>query len=756
MRRSFFALILLLTPQLSWAFLIEDIEVRGLARISKGTVLNYLPLRVGERFDQERSSGLAMRALYETGLFEDVALFHKDGVLIVAVTERPAIGEIKLEGNRKLDTDTLMETLRQAGIAKGRVFNRSTLEEVENELRRLYFSSGNYAAKVEVEAIPLPRNRVSVDIQISEGEIARIRQINLVGNQSYPDDELLGLLDSGEYTINPFSTADEYSRIKLSGDIETLRSYYLDRGYLRFDVTSTQVSLSPDKKDIFVTINMKEGERYVVRSVRLAGEFPVPEEELKGLIEIKPADYFSRKAISATTSEISDRLGEEGYAFANVNAVPEVDEAKKEVDLTFFVDPGKRVYVRRINIFGNTETDEIVLRREIRQMEGAWLSPKDLRRSQTRLQRLSYLESVNIETIRVPGTDDQVDINIDVAEGSTGSFSIGAGVTSDGFALTLDFNQENIFGTGNRWNLSFDNTDSTNQFSSSFTDPYYTEDGISRTIKGFAREVDATEESVTSDYVMDSYGFSLDYGIPLSEYATFRLGIGWESNNVETTDGTSDEIINFIAQHDDNYHDYFFNLGHTYDTRDRTIFATQGLVNKLSAKVIVPGSDLEYFKISNQFDYYYPLTSGLVLSTSANISYGDGYQGGLGELPFYTRYFVGGVRSLRGFKSGSLGPKDSNNDATGGDFKTVGSIELVFPVPLSESSKTTRLSTFVDFGNVFADYEDFDEKAFRVSGGLSFVWLAPIGPLTFSYAVPLEKESGDRVERFQFTIGTIF
>ncbi len=749
-------LLLLFATKSVFAFVISDIDVHGLERISKGTVLNYLPLRVGEVFDIKKNSSQAIRALYDTDLFDDIILARQGNVLLVTVKERAAIGEINLEGNEKVDDDKLMETLKHAGIARGRVFNRSTLEEVENEVRHFYFSAGNYAAKINASTTPLPRNRVAVNIEVSEGAVARIRQINLVGNQAYSDGILLDLLDSGEYSANPFSTADEYSRVKLSGDIEKIRSYYMDRGYLNFKVSSTQVSISPDKKDIFVTIGIDEGARYKVSSLRLTGEFPVAKESLEKLIQTKEGKYFSRKKVTASSKEIRDLLGESGYAFANVNVVPEADDELKEVELTFFVDPGKRVYVRRINISGNTDTDEMVYRRELRQMEGGWLSPKALRRSKTRLQRLPFVDSVAVNTERVASTDDQVDINISIVEGSTGSFSIGVGVTNEGLTLNLDFNQENIFGTGNRWNLSFDNTKSTNQFSTSFTDPYYTEDGISRTVRAFAKEVDAGEIEVTQNYLKNSYGTGISFGIPRSEYSTLRLGLGWEQDKIETTEESSDEIVGFVDEFGDRNSAYYLNLGYTFDTRDRTIFATTGFRNSLSSKIAVPGSDLEYFKISNNFDYYYPFGNSLTWRSSIKLAYGDGYGGELKQLPFYSRYYAGGIRSLRGFESGSLGPRDSKDDASGGDFKTMGSLELVFPVPLTENAKTTRLSVFVDFGNVFADFSDFDENEFRVSSGISFVWIAPIGPLTFSYAEPMKEGSDDDVERFQFTIGNIF
>ena len=739
------------------SFVVSDIVIEGNERIDLGTILNYLPVRNRDRFVPGEDSARVLRALYETGLFSDVVVKQRDGnTLVVDVEERPAIGSIKIDGNKKIDTEELSKSLRQADIALGRVYNRSILETVERELRRVYFSSGNYGSEIDIQIEELERNRVALNIDITEGAVARIEHINIVGNDSYPEDELLDLLQSSEKKINPFSSADEYSQVKLAADIETLRSFYQDRGYIRFEVDSTQVSISPDKRDIFIVINIREGERYTLRDIELEGEVDIPLEELRALIAVNSGDVFARKDIVRSSNAINDRLGQDGYAFAEVDVLPDINDESRDVGLTFVIKPGKRVYVRRITFSGQYKTRDEVLRREMRQLEGSRFSPALVNRSRVRLQRLAFMQSVSIRTPRVPGTDDQVDLEITVQEGQSGSFSAGLGYGSDGgTTVNLAFQQDNLFGTGESLQFSFDNSRTTRQLSLSFRDPYFTDDGISRTVGAFIRETDTSNQSSTSRYLASTRGASVRFGVPLSEFSTFRIGVGYERTELGTTGESPDEITSFVEDEGDIFNIYDINLGFTYDTRNRTVFATDGAINRLSLETAIPGSDYTYYKLGYAFEFFQAITDRYTFSTTARIDSGYGYDE-YERLPFFNRYFAGGVRTLRGYKTGSLGPKDSRDNAAGGDFRTLGTVELIFPPPFVEEPGATRFSLFTDFGNVYRDTDSFDVDEFRGSYGVAFVWLSPVGPLTFSWANPYNDQEGDRKQRFQFTIGSIF
>jgi len=743
------------TPALASSFVVADIDVQGTERFGRGTVLANMPVDVGERFDSERDAGRVIKSLYATGLFEDVSLLRRGAALVVRVSERPAIGEINIEGSHKLDDEQMLDSLKQQGIATGRVYNRSTLETVERELRRLYFSTGNYGLRLETRVEELPRNRVAVNIDIAEGSAAHIRQINIVGNDHFTEEDLLDLLESSELTSVPFSTADQYSRVKLAGDLEILSSHYQDRGFIRADIESTQVSISPDKKDIFITIKIDEGERYTVGDVRLAGELAVAEDELHGLLQLESGASFSRARMNAGSDAITERLGEDGYAFANVNVVPEIDDQQRRVDLTYFVDPGKRAYVRRISFRGASGTEDRVFRREMRLMEGGRFDPALLRRSRVRLQRLRFVQAVTVETPRVPGRDDQVDVVFAITEGPSGSFTIGAGYGSDGFLFNLGLTQDNLFGSGERMSFNFDNSESINQLEASFTDPYYTPEGISRTWRAYIRETDASKVGSTTDYISDSYGASLGFNVPITEFANLGLGAAFDRTEITETADTSDEIQGYLAANGTRFDVFSLTSSLSHDTRNRTVFAETGTLNRVNLQLGVPGSDVEFFKLGYRFEWYTPLSERLVLSTNARLDYGDGY-GDFNELPFFERYFAGGVRSLRGYKGGSLGPRDSTGDAAGGDFRSLGSLELIFPPPFVEEPGSTRFSLFVDAGNVFADVDDWDADVLRGSYGIAFVWLSPVGPLTFSLAEAFNDEPGDDLDSFQFTIGSIF
>lgn len=739
------------------AFTIADIVVTGNDRIDLGTVLTYLPVRTRDRFDPSADGPRVLRALYATGLFDDVVIKRRGAsTLVVELVERPAIGSIEIDGNDKIPTEELERSLQQADIAPGRVFNRAILESIERELRRVYFSSGNYGSRIDVEIEPLDRNRVAVNIDITEGAIARIEHINIVGNEAFDQETLTGLLQSRENPWNPFSSADEYSQVKLAADIETLRSFYQDRGYIRFDIESTQVSISEDLADIFIVINVREGERYSVDEIDISGDTDIPEDELAALIDIPPGAVFARKDIVRSNGRITDRLGQDGYAFAEVDVIPDIDDESRSVSLDFRVRPGNRVYVRRITFTGQYKTRDEVLRREMRQLEGSRFSPQLVERSRIRLQRLAFMQSVSIATPRVPGSDDQVDLVVTVQEGPSGSFSAGIGYGSEGtLSGNLAFSQENLFGTGESMQFSFDTSSITRQLSLRLRNPYFTDDGISRTLSGFVRETDTSNTESQSRFLSSTRGADVSFGVPLSEFSTFRIGLGYEHTEIGRTDGTPDDIISFLDDNGETYDVFDLNLGFTYDTRNRTVFATSGTVNQFSLEAVIPGSDLTYYRLGYRFELFVTVTERYTFSSTIRVDGGSGY-GDFGSLPFFKRYFAGGVRTLRGFETGSLGPRDSNENSSGGDFRTLGTVELIFPPPFVDEPGATRFSLFSDFGNVFDDVDDFETEELRGSYGIAFVWLSPVGPLTFSLAESYNEDPDDEIQRFQFTIGSIF
>jgi outer membrane protein insertion porin family len=759
MRTIFHALVLFLllsgTARAFEPFVVEDVRVEGLQRISAGTVFNYLPVKVGETIDTEGSAA-AIRALFKTGFFNDVYLEQDGDILVVHVTERAAISSIEIKGNRDLETEELLDGLKQIGLAEGRVFDRSLLDKVEQELQRQYFSRGKYAVSLDTTVTPLERNRVGILIDISEGRVARIKQINIVGNQRYPDTELLDDFTLSTPTLFSFITKnDQYSKQKLAADLEILRSFYLDRGHLNFNITSTQVSITPDKKDIYITINISEGEQYRIREVTLSGDLVVEPEELFPLVRINPEDVFSRKRVTEVVDRISAKLGDNGYAFANVNTVPELDDEKNEVSLAFFIDPGNRVYVRRVNLEGNVSTRDEVLRREMRQMEAGWFSAEKVERSRERLQRLGFFEDVNVETPTVPGTTDQVDVNYSVAETSSGSITAGLGYSqSSGLLFNASVSQDNFLGSGKRVSFAFNNSDVNTLYSFSYTNPYYTIDGISRGFGMFYRETDADEANL-SDYTTDSFGINVSFGIPITEFERIFLNTEYENIELKPTISSPFEVFDFINRHGDSYDNIKLTGSWIHDTRNKAIFADRGGLMRVALETTVPGSGLEYYKLNYRQQQFVQLTRNLTLSLNGELGYGDGF-GDFEQLPFFENFFAGGVRSVRGFEDNTLGPRDSNGNPIGGSFRVIGNAELIFPVPFFEDTKSFRMSAFFDIGNVFEDFEDFDAGDLRYSVGLAGLWLSPLGPLSISLGYPINDESGDEVQNFQFTIGTFF
>ena len=758
---------LMLITGFAWAsesFIVSEIRIEGLERLPDGTLLNYLPVQVGDPLDSKQVV-YSIKELYKTGFFADVQLFRDGEVLVVKVKERPSISEVNFSGNNDIDSKTLEGALEDIGIVQGRIYNRSLLEKLTQELERVYFSQGKYGIRIETEIEELDQNRVNIDIKISEGRVALIRQINVIGNKIFDDETLLDELELGVPGAFSLSDADEYSKPKLNADLETLRSYYLDRGYIKFSADSTQVSITPDKKDIYITINIEEGEQYSIADVKLIGPMVVDEKILNDLILTKTGDVFSRKLMTTTQKRLEDRLGKVGYAFAKVKLLPEIDEDKKTIDLTYQLVPGNKAHVRHINFHGNIRTHEEVLRREMRLMEGSILASDKLERSKIRLQRLSYLENVDVETRPVPGTDDMVDLEVSVEERLSGSFNIGAGFSqTQGFLFNVGLTQENLMGTGQRLSVNI-NTDSANTvYNISFTDPYYTVDGISRSISLSFAKRDASEEEI-NDFQTDSYSANVNYGIPLTEYATLRLGYGLSHVDLMLSSiNPSLEASGFVSEYGDSYDNLLLNASYTYDTRNRTVFANRGSSQTVALNMSAPGSDLEFYKLSYLTKFYFGLTDDLTLLLRSNLAYGNGYSD-LDELPFYERYFAGGLRTVRGYDSNSLGPRDDYGSPMGGNMRVTAGADLIFPIPfVDKPPSSVRFSAFYDIGNVFletaptfnASEDGFVFEELRASAGLSFVWLAPIGPLRFSWAHALNPVEGDNTRVFQFSIGSFF
>jgi len=731
-------------------FVVKDIRVEGLQRTEPGTVFSYLPVKVGETMNAEKARA-AVRALYATGFFQDVRLEAENEVLVVFVRERPAVAQIDFSGMREFEPDMLRKALRELGLAEGRIFDRAVLDSAEQEIKRQYLSRGLYAAEVQTTVTPLERNRVGISIAVTEGEVAKIRGINLVGNAVFPESELLGLFvlrTPGWLTW--YTKHDRYSRERLAADLETLRSYYLNRGYLDFSLESTQVSITPDRRDIFITVNMVEGEIYTVSEVTLAGQMLLPREELEALVRLKPGDVFSREKLAASTKAISDRLGNEGYAFANANAIPSVDKEKRTVAFSIVIDPGRRVYVRRIDIAGNNKTRDEVVRRELRQLEGAYYDASKIQLSRRRIDRTNYFGEVTVETTPVEGSPDQVDVTYSVKEKATGALLLGVGFSSlEKIALSASITQANAFGTGKYLSANV-NSGSVNQvYSLSYVDPYYTVDGVSRGFDLYKRRTDASGLDVGA-YVTDSLGGGIKFGYPVSELVTVDFGANLEAVDLQIFANSPLQYIKFVEAFGNQYTYGSGTVGLARDTRDSLITTTAGTYLRVSSELA--GGDLQYYRLGYQHQWYTPLSRTLTLHVGGEIGYAGGY--GDKPLPFFKNFFAGGPGSVRGYRSFSLGPQDEAGNAVGGNRKLVGVAELLFPMPGAEQDRSIRLAWFLDGGQVYGNRIELGEL--RYSTGLALFWSSPLGPLRLSWAHPLNAKGTDRKQGLQFTFGTGF
>ena len=733
-------------------FVVKDIRVEGLQRTEAGTVFSYLPVKVGETLTEERAQQ-AIRALFATGFFKDVRLEVEGGVLVVTVEERPAIAQIDFSGIKAFETEQLRKILREQGIADGRIFDRAVLDNAEQELKRQYLGRGLYAVTVQTTVTPLERNRVGINFTVNEGSVAKIRSINIVGAQAFQEKALLGeitLRTPGWLTW--YTRHDEYSREKLAADLETLRSFYQNRGYLDFAIDSTQVSITPERNDIYVTINLSEGEKYTVSDVKLAGQMIVPEDELRKLIRLKPGDVFARDRLTESTKAIADRLGNDGYAFSNANAVPEVDKDKRTVAFTILIDPGRRVYVRRINFGGNTRTRDDVIRRELRQLEGGFYDASKIQLSKQRIDRTQFFKDVNVETAPVSGSADQVDVNFTVEEKPTGAILLGAGLSStESFVVQGSVSQTNFLGSGKTISVDVNTGKINKVYSMSYTDPYYTVDGVSRGFDLYHRNVNASSLSV-GPYRTATTGGGVRFGVPLAERVGINFGLNAESVKIDTFDTSPLAYVNFVNSFGHQYTYVAATAGWARDTRNSFLQTTEGSLYKLSGESSI--GNLKYYKLGYQQQFYTPITRSVTLFLNGDIGVGGGYGGR--PMPFFKGYYAGGPGSVRGYKAFSLGPQDIFGNSVGGTKRFVGSAEVLFPFPGAEKDKSLRLSAFVDAGQVFAQSEKFSLGELRYSAGLGVSWVSPFGPLRVSVANALNDKPTDKVQRLQFTFGTNF
>ena len=735
-------------------FVVRDIRVEGIQRIEAGTVFSYLPVKVGETMTDEKAAA-AIKALFATGFFKDVRLEVQRDVLIVMVEERPAVSQIDFIGNKEFDKDALRKGLREIGLTEGRSLDKALLDQAEQEIKRQYLARGRYGASVVTTVTPLERNRVGVSFSVTEGDVTKIREINIIGNRAFKEKDLLQLFvlqTPGWMTW--YTKNDQYSKQKLSGDLETLRSHYLNNGYLEFNIESTQVSITPDKKDIYITINVAEGDKYTVSDVNLGGEMLLPEAELRRLIQLKPGETFSREKLSESTKKITDRLGNEGYAFANANAVPELDKAAKRVALTIMIDPGRRVYVRRINISGNSRTRDEVVRREMRQLEGAYYDGDKIQKSKQRLQRLEYFSEVDVDTPAVPGASDQVDVDFKVKEKPTGAIMLGAGFSStEKVILSGSITQQNIFGSGKHVSLQLNTSKINRNIGLSYTDPYYTVDGVSRGFDVYDRHTNAALLGL-GFYTTATIGGGVRFGMPLTEIDNLGFGVGAENTKLGVDETSPQRYQDFVKIFGNNNNSIPGTIGWIRDQRDSVITPTRGSLVRANLEAGLPGGTLKFYKLTEQVQWYYPISRTYTLALNGEIGVADGMGGK--PLPFYKNYYAGGASSVRGFNSYSLGPRDSLGAILGGNKRLVGNAEVLFPVPGTGVDRSMRLGLFLDTGQVFGADEKMRLSELRYSTGLSFNWNSPMGPLRLSYGLPLNAKPVDNKQHIQFQFGQIF
>ena len=747
-------------------FVIQDIRIEGIARTEPGTVLSHLPFQVGDEFTDAKGN-TAIHALYGSGLFRDVRLEREGNVLVIQLQERPAVASISTQGIRAFDNAAIEQSLRDVGMAEGRIFDHATLDRADQEMRRQYLARGYYGVDVKTTVTPLDRNRVRLSIVVDEGEAASISSIRFVGNRIMDDETLqeqMQLTTSG--WMSWYTKSNLYSREKLAADIEAIRSYYLNNGYLDFKVDSVQVSIAPNKQDIFITINMTEGEQYHITGVELTGDMLGLQKDLEALIEVEPGSIYNAEVINTASTAITDKLSSLGYAFATARPTPVVT-GNNEAKVIYTIDPGRRAYVRHVNISGNSKTQDEVIRREVRQYEAAWFDSEAVKLSRDRIDRLGYFDSVTVDPKPVPGTRDQVDLEVVVKERPTGSINLGAGFsTSDGVILSAGFAQNNIFGTGKSVSAEVNTSDSTRTYALSLTEPYITPEGISRSIDIYDRRVDMDELDLANDLEYETRGAAVSWGIPFTEYDRVFLGAKFENTIVDAGSRAPRRYKQYVDDFGDSPKAVAATIGWSRDSRDNALAPTRGTYQRLSGEVTLPVMDLRYYRASYQLQHYWPVSRDLTLAFNGEVGYGDSWGGK--EYPFFKNFYAGGIGSVRGYENSSLGPKDNSyggeGDSAGGNASLNFSVEMLMPLPGAD--RTLRWFTFFDGGWVWGDsygengrVEDkmgISLSDLRYSVGVGVAWISPLGPLKFSIAAPINDKPGDKTERFQFQIGTGF
>lgn len=748
------------------AFTISDIRVEGVVRTEPGTVFSHLPFRVGDEFTTEKGTR-AIHSLYSSGLFRDVSLAQDGDVLVVRIVERPAVAAIETHGIKAFDSEAVETSLRDVGMAEGRIFDQATLDRADQELRRQYLAQGYYGVDIKTTVTPLERNRVRITINVDEGKASSIAEIRMVGNETFETEDLLDLMQLGTPNwISWYTKRDLYSREKLAADMESIRSFYLNQGYLDFRIDSVQVSIAPNKSDVYVAINMTEGEQYTINDVRLTGDLLGIDEELQKLVTLQKGALYNAEEVKNVSTAIQDKLSTLGYAFATANANPVSDRDARTVDIVYTVDPGRRAYVRRVNITGNSRTKDEVIRREVRQYESAWFDSDKVKLSRDRIDRLGYFDSVTADPVPVPGTRDQVDLDIKVKERPTGSISLGAGYsTSEGIILSAGFAQNNVFGTGNSISVDVNTSKSQRTYALSVVEPYITPEGLSRSYDLYTRRVDLEELDV-ADVEYETTGAGIAWGIPFTETDRVFLGGRIERTKVMTNANSPQRYQTYRDEFGKDPLSFALTLGWSRDSRDNSLAPTRGVYQRVNGEFALPGLDMEYYKFTYQYQQYIPLSKTWTLAFNTELGWGDTY-GSTSMFPFFKNYYAGGIGSVRGFESGSIGPKDAKDgDNLGGDRKWTGSVELLAPLPGGD--RTLRIFGFLDFGSVWG-YEgyldsgnvryrrsDMSLSDLRYSTGIGIAWISPLGPLKFSIAAPLNDKEGDDIQRFQFQIGTGF
>jgi outer membrane protein insertion porin family len=740
----------------AWAvdpFTVRDIRVEGLQRVEPGTIFASLPFRIGEQYNDEKGTA-AIRALFGLGLFKDVRIEVQNNVVVVVVEERPTIAGIDFAGIKEFDKDSLRKALRDVGLTEGRPYDQSLADRAEQELKRQYIDRSLYGAEVVTTVTPSERNRVNLTFTVTEGEPARIREIRIVGNHAFSEKTLRGLFDLDEGGWLSFYTkSDRYSRTKLNADLETLKSYYLARGYLEFKIDSTQVGISPDKQTISITINVSEGQRYVVSGVKMEGNFLGKDDEFKSLITIRPGEPYNADQVTATTKAFTDYFGNFGYAFATVEAHPVIDRANNRVSFVLLADPGRRAYVRRVNIIGNSRTRDEVIRREFRQFESSWYDGDKIKRSRDRVDRLGFFKDVNVDTVDVPGAPDQVDLNVTVTEKPTGSLQLGAGFSQvEKLTLSFSIKQENAFGSGNYLGIDVNTSKYNRTISFSSVDPYFTPDGVSRAFDLYHRSSRPYEDQ-GGNYRLDTTGGGLRFGVPFSETDTVYFGANVEQVKIIPGTNIPAAYLDYAERFGFTTNNAPFTLGWGRDSRDSAIAPTRGRLQRVSGELGVLG-DAHYVRGDYQFQQFIPLTKQFTLGFNGEAGWGKGLNGQ--PYPVFKNFFSGGLGSVRGFEQGTLGPKDVTGSIIGGAKKLTLNAEFITPFPGAGNDRSLRMFAFADAGNVWAEYEKASLSDLRASVGFGVSWISPVGPLRIAIAHPVRKFAGDRIQRMQFQIGTSF